>query len=122
MTKIKIILTILTIFYFSSLKAAETIIGNVEGMFCIECQKKLSKAFKKEFGSEVIITVSWEKGLGIVSIPSKGIITESDFKRVVEETGFRYGKIKKTNNTINNLNEANLFIDKNPGFLTIKIF
>ena len=66
--------------------------------------------------------MSWEKGLGIVSIPSKGIITESDFKRVVEKTGFRYGKIKKTNNTINNLNEANLFIDKNPGFLTIKTF
>ena len=55
MIKIKIILTILTIFYFSSLKAAETIIGNVEGMFCIECQKKLLKAFKKEFGSEVTI-------------------------------------------------------------------
>ena len=55
MTKIKIILTILTIFYFSSLKAAETIIGNVEGMFCIECQKKLSKAFKKK--QSIIYTI-----------------------------------------------------------------
>ena len=64
-------------------------------MFCIECQKKLSKAFKKEFGSEVIITVSWEKGLGIVSIPSKGIITESDFKRVVEETNIVFNNPTK---------------------------
>ena len=45
---------------FTNLKAAESIMGSVEGMFCIECQKKLAKAFKDEFGSNVL---SWEKGL-----------------------------------------------------------
>ena len=91
-------------------------------MFCIECQKKLAKAFQDEFGSDAKITVSWEKGLGVVSVPSNGKITEADFKRVVEKVGFKYGEIKKTSSAINNLDEANLFIDKNPGFLTIKTF
>ena len=82
----------------------------------------MSKAFKDEFGSNASITVSWEKGLGIVSVPSDGKITESDFKRVVEKTRFKYGEIKKTSNSINNINEATSFLDKNPGFLTLKTF
>ena len=95
MKKIKILALSLIILSFTNLKAAESIMGSVEGMFCIECQKKLAKAFKDEFGSNVSITVSWEKGLGIVSVPSDGKITEADFKRVVEKTGFKYGEIKK---------------------------
>ena len=122
MKKIKFIFATLILLNFNSLKAAETIVGNVEGMFCIECQKKLAKAFQDEFGSDAKITVSWEKGLGVVSVPSNGKITEADFKRVVEKVGFKYGKIKKTSSSINNLDEANLFLDKNPGFLTIKTF
>ena len=122
MKKIKILALSLIILSFTNLKAAESIMGSVEGMFCIECQKKLAKAFKNEFGSNVSITVSWEKGLGIVSVPSDGKITEADFKRVVEKTGFKYGEIKKTSNSINNINEATLFLDKNPGFLTLKRF
>ena len=122
MKKIKFLALSLIILSFTNLKAAESIMGSVEGMFCIECQKKLAKAFKDEFGSNVSITVSWKKGLGIVSVPSDGKITESDFKRVVEKTGFKYGEIKKTSNSINNINEATLFLDKNPGFLTLKTF
>ena len=91
MKKIKFLALSLIILSFTNLKAAESIMGSVEGMFCIECQKKLAKAFKDEFGSNVSITVSWEKGLGIVSVPSDGKITKADFKRVVEKTGFKYG-------------------------------
>ena len=82
MKKIKFIIATLIVLNFNSLKAAEAIVGNVEGMFCIECQKKLAKAFKDEFGLNASITVSWEKGLGIVSVPSDGKITESDFKKI----------------------------------------
>ena len=122
MKKIKFLALSLIILSFTNLKAAESIMGSVEGMFCIECQKKLAKAFKDEFGSNASITVSWKKGLGIVSVPSDGKITESDFKRVVEKTGFKYGEIKKTSNSINNINEATSFLDKNPGFITLKTF
>ena len=122
MKKIKILALSLIILSFTNLKAAESIMGSVEGMFCIECQKKLAKAFKDEFGSNVSITVSWEKGLGIVSVPSDGKITKSDFKRVVEKTGFKYGEIKKTSNSINNINEATSFLDKTHGFLILKTF
>ena len=56
MKKIKIFALSLIILSFTNLKAAESIMGSVEGMFCIECQKKLAKAFKDEFGSNVSIT------------------------------------------------------------------
>ena len=51
MKKIKILALSLIILSFTNLKAAESIMGSFEGMFCIECQKKLAKAFKNEFGS-----------------------------------------------------------------------
>ena len=82
----------------------------------------VSSAASDVYKRQVSITVSWKKGLGIVSVPSDGKITESDFKRVVEKTGFKYGEIKKTSNSNNNINEATLFLDKNPGFLTLKTF
>ena len=57
MKKIKILALTLIILSFTNLKAAESIMGSVEGMFCIECQTKLTKAFKDECGSNVSITV-----------------------------------------------------------------
>ena len=62
-TKLLLIFLIL-LFNTGTLKAAESIVAGVDGMFCLACQEKLTKAFNDKFGSEVIITVSWEKGVG----------------------------------------------------------
>ena len=118
------ILTILIILFFTSgaLKAAESIVAGVDGMFCLACQEKLTKAFNDKFGSEVIITVSWEKGLAVVSVPTKGKITEEDFKNVVLETGFKFEGVKTVGKPLNSLGETEVFIEQNPGLLILKTF
>ena len=123
MKKIKLLtIFIILLFNISALKAAESIVAGVDGMFCLACQEKLTKAFNDKFGSEVIITVSWEKGLAIVSVPTKGKITEEDFKNVVLETGFKFEGVKRVGKPLNSLRETEVFIEQNPGLLILKTF
>ena len=123
MKKIKLlVIFIILLFNMSALKAAESIVAGVDGMFCLACQEKLTKAFNDKFGSEVIITVSWEKGLAVVSVPTKGKITEEDFKNVVLETGFKFEGVKTVGKPLNSLRETEVFIEQNPGLLILKTF
>ena len=123
MKKIKLLtIFIILLFNISALKAAESIVAGVDGMFCLACQEKLTKAFNDKFGSEVIITVSWEKGLAVVSVPTKGKITEEDFKNVVLETGFKFKGVKRVGKPLNSLRETEVFIEQNPGLLILKTF
>lgn len=123
MKKIKLLtIFIILLFNISALKAAESIVAGVDGMFCLACQEKLTKAFNDKFGSEVIITVSWEKGLAVVSVPTKGKITEEDFKNVVLETGFKFEGVKRVGKPLNSLRETEVFIEQNPGLLILKTF
>ena len=123
MKKIKLLtIFIILLFNTGTLKAAESIVAGVDGMFCLACQEKLTKAFNDKFGSEVIITVSWEKGLAVVSVPTKGKITEEDFKNVVLETGFKFEGVKTVGKPLNSLRETEVFIEQNPGLLTLKTF
>ena len=110
------------VFNTTALKAAESIVAGVNGMFCIACQEKLSKAFSEKFGTDATITVSWEQGLAVVSVPTKGKITEEDFKNVVLETGFEFEGIKKVAKPIRNLKETEAFIKENPDVLILKTF
>ena len=123
MKKIKLLtIFIILLFNISALKAAESIVAGVDGMFCLACQEKLTKAFNDKFGSEVIITVSWEKGLAVVSVPTKGKITEEDFKNVVLENGFKFEGVKTVGKPLNSLRETEVFIEQNPGLLILKTF
>jgi len=123
MKKIKLlVIFLILLFNTGTLKAAESIVAGVDGMFCLACQEKLTKAFNDKFGSEVIITVSWEKGLAVVSVPTKGKITEEDFKNVVLETGFKFEGIKTVAKPLNSLRETEAFIEQNPGILILKTF
>ena len=123
MKKIKLLtIFIILLFNISASKAAESIVAGVDGMFCLACQEKLTKAFNDKFGSEVIITVSWEKGLAVVSVPTKGKITEEDFKNVVLETGFKFEGVKRVGKPLNSLRETEVFIEQNPGLLILKTF
>ena len=123
MKKIKLLtIFIILLFNTGTLKAAESIVAGVDGMFCLACQEKLTKAFNDKFGSEVIITVSWEKGLAVVSVPTKGKITEEDFKNVVLETGFKFEGVKTVGKPLNSLRETEVFIEQNPGLLILKTF
>ena len=51
-----------------------------------------------------------------------GEITEKDFKDVVIEAGFKFEGIKTVSKPLNNLQETEMFIEKNPGILILKTF
>ena len=116
----KFLLIFITILIFSTpLKTEEAIVGTVDGMFCIACQEHLQTALKEEFGEQAVITVSWEDGLAVVSIPSKGKITEKAFKKVVENEGFKYGEVAKAPKVIENLDEVKTFINGNSNLFKV---
>ena len=122
MKKILFIFLSFIILTQNTVKAAESIVAGVDGMFCLACQEKLTKAFSEKFGAEATVTVSWEKGLAVVSVPTNGEITEKDFKDVVIEARFKFEGIKTVSKPLNNLQETEMFIEKNPGILILKTF
>ena len=104
---ISIIITAFSIFYAMS-KATDSIVGSVEGMMCIECQKKLIKAFKDELGKEhdIKVIVSWEDGLGSITFPESSNIDEDTFKKIVTQSGFEVNDVVRKKNPIRNLPQA----------------
>ena len=104
---ISIIITAFGIFYAMS-KATDSIVGSVEGMMCIECQKKLIKAFQDELGKEhdIKVIVSWEDGLGSITFPESSNIDEDTFKKIVTQSGFEVNDVIRKKNPIKNLPQA----------------
>ena len=123
MNSIKFFILLFFIFFnTTTLKAEESIVAGVDGMFCLACQEKLKKNFSQKFGSEATVTVSWEKGLAVVSFPTKGKISEEDFKNVISTSGFNSEAVKTVSKPLNNLKEVEKYIEENPGTLILKSF
>ena len=57
--------------------------------------------------------------MAVVSIPSKGKITEKAFKKVVENEGFKYGEVAKAPKVIENLDEVKTFINENANLFKV---
>ena len=111
----KIILFIIfssTILFQTALRAETAMIGVVNGMVCMECQKKVSEDLASATGEENII-VSWPEGVAIINFSKETTFTEDDFKKVIKDAGFTYGKVASVNEKI---------VDPETGLLTLKKF
>ena len=98
----KLFLTLITFFMMqTSLKAEQALIGVVNGMVCIECQKKVEAALTEKAGSKATIDVSWPENIAVVSFDGNANLTEEEFKNAVEGVGFTTGKIIKVNEQVN---------------------
>ena len=98
---LKLFLTVLTFFMIqTSLKAEQALIGVVNGMVCMECQKKVEAALTEKAGTKATVDVSWPENVAVVSFEGKTNLTESDFKDVVEGVGFTTGKIVKVDEQV----------------------
>ena len=98
----KLFLTLITFFMMqTSLKAEQALIGVVNGMVCIECQKKVEAALTEKAGSKATIDVSWPENIAVVSFDGNANLTEEEFKNAVEGVGFTTGKIVKVNEQVN---------------------
>ena len=111
----KIILFIIfssTILFQTALRAETAMIGVVNGMVCMECQKKVSEDLASATGEENII-VSWPEGVAIINFSKETTFTEDDFKKVIKDAGFTYGKVTSVDEKI---------VNPEAGLLTLKNF
>ena len=111
----KIILFIifsLTILFQTVLRAETAMIGVVNGMVCMEYQKKVSEDLASATGEEDII-VSWPEGVAIINFSKETTFTEDDFKKVIKDAGFTYGKVTSVDEKI---------VNPEAGLLTLKNF
>ena len=88
------------------------LIGVIDGMICLECQKKVTKELKAATG-ENDIGVSWQEGVAFINFSGSTTFSEKDFKKVIENAGFKVGKVAKIDEKI---------IDPKTGLLTLNKF
>jgi copper chaperone CopZ len=111
----KLILIIFTFLIWSQKPAISgevAMIGVVDGMICLECQKKVTTELKAATG-ENDIGVSWQEGVAFINFSGSTTFSEKDFKKVIENAGFKVGKVAKIDEKI---------IDSKTGLITLNKF
>ena len=96
----KILIIFITFISTQTVLKAESLIGTVDGMVCIACQKKVEAALTDKAGTKATIDVSWPENVAVVSFAGKTNLTEADFKDAVESAGFTTGKIVKVEDQV----------------------
>ena len=98
----KVLHSILLITFISSsniLYAAESMVGQVNGMMCIKCQKMVTKALQKAC-PEATVKVSWPEGVAVSSYADKSNLNEEEYKKTIAGTGFEVVKVIKVEKII----------------------
>ena len=98
----KIFSTILLVFFISAsniLYAAESMIGQVNGMMCIKCQNMVTKALIK-VSPTAHVKVSWPEGVAVSAFEGKSNLNEEEYKQAIAGTGFEVVKVIKVGKII----------------------
>ena len=98
----KILSSIILVFLISISNiafAAETMVGQVNGMMCIKCQKMVTKALQKAC-PDATVKVSWPEGVAVSSFADKSNLNEEEYKQTIAGTGFEVVKVIKVEKII----------------------
>tara|TARA_B100001250_G_C19722148_1_gene754355 strand:- start:503 stop:838 length:336 start_codon:yes stop_codon:yes gene_type:complete len=109
----KILSSILLIFFISVsniLHAAESLIGQVNGMMCIKCQKMVTNALIKA-SPTAHVKVSWPEGVAVSAFEGESNLNEEEFKNAILGTGFEVIKVAKADKYIEDAGEARKLVD-----------
>ena len=79
--------------------AAESMVGQVNGMMCIKCQKMVTEALQKAC-PEATVKVSWPEGVAVSSFADKSNLNEEEYKKTILGTGFEVVKVIKVGKII----------------------
>ena len=104
----KLIKNFLVLFFLissTSVYAAETMIGQVNGMMCIKCQKMVTEALQKAC-PDATVKVSWPEGVAVSSFADKSNLDEEEYKQAIAGTGFEVVKVIKVGKIIEDPSEA----------------
>jgi len=100
MVRLKKIILVLSFLLFStSIYAAESMIGQVNGMMCIKCQKMVTEALQKAC-PDATVKVSWPEGVAVSSFADKSNLNEEEYKQAIAGTGFEVVKVIKVGKII----------------------
>lgn len=86
--------------------SAETVLGKVNGLVCMKCQIKLTKALTDKAGVKQHIQVAWPEGVAMVASKDKANITEEEFKKIVENNGFQVKKVTTIDEYLNSARDG----------------
>ena len=112
------LLSILFLIFFVSINnllyAAESMVGQVNGMMCIKCQKMVTEALQKAC-PDATVKVSWPEGVAVSSFADKSNLNEEEYKQAIAGTGFEVVKVIKVGKIIEDPSAAVslLFLFKN---------
>ena len=101
----KIILVLSFLLFGTSIYAAESMIGQVNGMMCIKCQKMVTEALQKAC-PDATVKVSWPEGVAVSSFADKSNLNEEEYKQAIAGTGFEVVKVIKVGKIIEDPSDA----------------
>ena len=105
-----IVLTLTFLLFTTSVYAAESMVGQVNGMMCIKCQKMVTEALQKAC-PDATVKVSWPEGVAVSSFADKSNLNEEEYKQAIAGTGFEVVKVIKVAKIIDNAEEARKLVD-----------
>ena len=106
----KILISIFFWFFTSTVFAAESMVGQVNGMMCIKCQKMVTTKLI-EVSPNATVKVSWPEGVAISAFKDKSNLSEQEFKDAIVGTGFEVVKVVKSNKFIEDAGTARKLVD-----------
>ena len=111
MKKIRNIILMITILCTSSISiAAETMVGQVNGMMCIKCQKMVTMELIK-VSPTAHVKVSWPEGVAVSAFEDESNLSLEEFKKAILGTGFEVVKVVKAEKFITDAGEAKKLVD-----------
>ena len=105
-----LVLMIAVIFTSSVSIAAETMVGQVNGMMCIKCQNLVTKELIK-VSPTAHVKVSWPEGVAVSSFTDKSNLTDDAYKEAIAGTGFEVIKVVSVERIITEAEEARKLVD-----------
>jgi len=109
----KILSSIVFVFFISIsniLHAAESLIGQVNGMMCIKCQNMVTMALIK-VSPTAHVKVSWPEGVAVSAFEGQSNLNEEEFKNAISGTGFEVIKVARADKFIEDAGEARKLVD-----------
>ena len=111
MKKIKKLVLILSILFTSSISfAAESLVGQVNGMMCIKCQNMVTMELIK-VSPTAHVKVSWPEGVAVSAFEEDSNLSLEEFKKAILGTGFEVVKVVKADKFITDAGEARKMVD-----------
>ena len=111
MKKIRNLVLMIAVLCTSNISiAAETMLGQVNGMMCIKCQNMVTMELIK-VSPTAHVKVSWPEGVAVSAFEDQSNLSLEEFKKAILGTGFEVVKVVKAEKFITDAGEARKLVD-----------